>query len=152
MFIWDSLNTDYWDVPSIRKIIVHICKHAPKWCLLPVWFHFYNVWVQYVCVSWQQNKKWYLFSLYLSVFFFFSRNIGYFLQFKKSSFPLSGKTVTPEFANLFYEALDRQDSQRVRSFRQILLRKERSHQLFPILASLLSAHLGFPVTHPNRSP
>lgn len=91
--------------------------------------------------------------LYTSLcLFFFSRNIGYFLQYKKSNFPLSGKTVTPEFANLFYEALDRHDSQRVQSFHQILLRKERSHQLSPILASLLSAHLGFSVTHPNRSP
>lgn len=106
-----------------------------------------------MCVSHGNRIRNDICFLYTSLsFFFFSRNIGYFLQFKKSSFPLSGKTVTPEFANLFYEALDRQDSQRVRSFRQILLRKERSHQLFPILASLLSAHLGFPVTHPNTSP
>lgn len=49
-------NTDYCDVPSIRKIIVHICKHAHG-----VYYQYdsisYNVWVQYVCVSWQQNKK-----------------------------------------------------------------------------------------------
>ena len=80
--------------------------------------------------------------------FFFSRNIGYFLQYKKSNFPLGGKIVASEFANLFYEALDRHDSQRVQSFHQILLRKGRNHQL----SSLLSAHLGFPVTHPNTSP
>ena len=43
---------------------------------------------------------------------------------------MGGKTVTSEYANLFYDSLDRPDSQRVQSFYQILLRKERKHQLF----------------------
>ena len=153
MFIWDSPNTDYWDVPIIRKIIVHICKHAPKWYLLPVWFHFYNMCGYGMSMSHGNRIRNDICFLYTSLcLFFFSRNMGYFLQYKKSNLPLSGKTVTSEFANLFYEALDRHDSKRVQSFHQILLRKERNHQLFPILASLLSAHLGFPVTHPNTSP
>lgn len=76
--------------------------------------------------------------LYTSLCLFFFKNMGYFLQYKKSNFPLSGKTVTSEFANLFYEDLDRHDSQRVQSFHQILLRKERNHQFlsYPCLSAV----------------
>ena len=132
-----------------KKILVRICKHAPKWYLLPVRSHFYNMCGYRMCTSHGNRIRNDICFHYTSLcLFFFSRNIGYFLQYKKSNFPLGGKIVASEFANLFYEALDRHDSQRVQSFHQILLRKGRNHQL----SSLLSAHLGFPVTRPNTSP
>lgn len=144
MFIWDSLNTDYWDVPSIRKIIVHICKHVPKWCLLPVWFHFYSMCGYGMCMSLGNRIRNVICFLYTSVFFFFfSRTWVIFYNIKKSNYPLSGKTVTSEFANLFYEALDRHDSQRVQSFHQILLRKERNHQFlsYPCISAVCPPRL-----------
>lgn len=76
-----------------KKIVVHICKHAPKWYLLPVWSHFYMCGYG-MCTSHGNRIRNDICFYYTSLcLFFFSRNIGYFLQYKKSNFPLGGKIV-----------------------------------------------------------